>query len=169
MKKLQILKLLSYYEQKSNCPKRAIAAMIIPQGLLKHDWLDPKKDLIRHGTNSRVLMCSDHGCELCLDGYKGRTCPAIHAEAQCLIGVPFSETHKNTLIVSWSPCPECCKLIKSAGISRVIIKEPRLKKPSKADCNFYNATTYDELAERLLHDVQYIRLWEQEEDWEAIG
>lgn len=167
MNKEQILKLLTLYENKSNCPKRQVAAIIVPQGLLKHNWLDTRLDLIQWGANTRVLPYTDTRCERCLEGYKGSMCPAIHAEAQCLMGMSFSDTVTNTLMISWSPCPECCKLIKAAEIARVIIKEPRLKRPSVVDCFFYKVSTYDELSEKLLPGVEYIRLWEQDEDWQV--
>lgn len=167
MNKEQILKLLTLYENKSNCPKRQVAALMVPQGLLKQNWLDTRLDLIQWGANTRLLPYNDTRCERCLEGYKGILCPAIHAEAQCLMGMSFSDTVTNTLFISWSPCPECCKLIKAAQVARVVIKEPRIKKPPIADCNFYKVTTYDELAEKLLSGIKYVRLWEQDNDWEV--
>ena len=178
MNKLQILKLLEKYEKEANCPKRSVAAILVRKGL-GHDWvLEDRHDLLRYGTNTRLLLSNDFRCSQCVEGYKGMTCTAIHAEADCLIGLPFEDTKDGTLIVSWSPCPECCKLIKRAGIKRVIVKEPRLKLISKLDASFYEAKTYDDLAEKLLgvpyttfsggtFGIEYIRLWEQAKDWEV--
>lgn len=163
MNKLQILKLLNTYEQKSECPKKQVAAVLIRKDL-GADWiLEGRHDLLRYGVNDRLLPYNDFRCDKCADGYKGMTCPAIHAEAQCLIGLPFNDTYKGTLLISWSPCPECCKLINAAGIKRVIVKEPRLKPTTKVDASFYGAKTYDELAEKIL-DCDYVRLWEIPDD-----
>jgi len=168
MNKEQILKLLTLYENKSNCPKRQVAAILVRPNLGR-DWvLEDRNALLRIGTNCRILPYSDFRCDKCADGYEGFICPAIHAEADCLIGLAFNETQHSTLIISWSPCPECCKLINRAGIDRLIIKEPRLKLISKADSKFYGGVkTYDELAEKLLYNTTYIRLWEQDEDWQV--
>ena len=172
MNKEQILKLLNHYEQSSDCRKRQVAAFIVPHGLLKHDWVTiDRKDLIIGAANKCVLpnintyYCSS--CDECMKGSTKITCPAIHAEAACLSKASFDEVTSNTLFVSYSPCPDCCKLILAAGISRVVIKEPRTKSPSVADCIFYNVNSYDELAKKLLYNVEYVRLWEQDDDWQV--
>lgn len=168
MNKLQILKLLKKYETEVSCPKKQVAAILVRQNL-EADWiLEGHHDLLRIGTNCRLLPYNDFRCDKCVDGYKGFTCPAIHAEADCLIGLPFTETQHSTLLISWSPCPECCKLINRAGIDKVIIREPRLKLISKADSKFYDgAKTYDELAEKLLYSTTYVRLWELDDTEEV--
>lgn len=176
MNKLQILKLLNHYEQQSRCPKKQVAAVLVSDSkmiefendVLEDSYLESFLESNRnYGVNNPILMASDVGCERCMEGWKGRLCPAIHAEAECLIGKAWRDTYLHTLIISWSPCPECCKLIIAAGIGRVIVKEPRIKKPSKQDCSFYKVETYDELAKKLLLNVHYVRLWEKSPDWEV--
>ncbi len=48
----------------------------------------------------------------------------IHAEANCLIKCPYHFPLKKHMYVTHSPCPECCRLIVNAGISRVVYDVP---------------------------------------------
>lgn len=176
MNKQQILKLLNFYEQFSNCPKKKVAAVLLSDETIQSitdEFIEvniANKNIMRllnRGVNFRVLPHSEATCDLCIDGYKEAQCPAIHAEADCLLGESFRDTYKHTFLISYSPCPECCKLIRAAGISRVIIKEPRLKTPPIIDCVNYKVDNYDELSKKLLYNVDYIRLWEMSEDWQV--
>lgn len=166
--KLETLKLLDHFENTSTCRKRKVAAIILQDHHLRDSFILNRLDLIANGANKSIVPYRETTCDICLQGYKGAQCPAIHAEIDCLINTPFETTYNSNMFVSYSPCPECCKAIRAAGIRRLFIKEPRLSKPSKIDCKNYKVSNYDELAEALLPGVQYYRLWEMQDEEEIV-
>lgn len=156
MKKSEILKALNYYENASNCYKRHVAAIII----------GPHDEIVQWGANVRTLEMPLEICEKCVKGERPAVCPALHAEIAAFskLGTTKAITHKySTIAISYSPCPECCKAIRYFGITRVIVKEPRLGHITIDG----HTITYDKFAENLLgNKVDYIRLWQKPEDWE---
>lgn len=47
-------------------------------------------------------------------------CWATHAESNALLRADWSDLNGSTIYITGAPCPGCAKLIKSAGIERVI-------------------------------------------------
>ena len=155
-----LLNHLYSYEKESDCNKRRVVAIL-------YDNRDRAE--LAYGINKTVLPYNRKNCVACktTPSKEGlELCPAIHAEADCLLKLSQSmKKFAMTLLVSYSPCPECCKLIaNSPFIKTVIVAERRLKPAPLEDRLAYEITTYDELAQKLLKDkVNYICL----EDYEA--
>ena len=155
MNNFEILKLLNETEANAvkeiNCKKRTVVAIL---------YRDNTPVMV--GYNSVVLPTAPGVCRKCVEGkYKVEkgtcplqvrpTCPAIHAEIDCLAKWANWDAHCTySLAISYSPCPECCKLIRTLPISKVYVKTPRLKELSEADKMTYNVDNYDELAKLLL-------------------
>lgn len=178
MKNFEILKLLKLYEQNSTCKKRQVAALLLEDG-----------QVINHGTNQVVLPTNPRNCVNCDKGGNvvydklgvsyTMPCPAIHAEVACLTTYPICWSKDYALVVSYSPCPECCKLLcYTKGIHRVYVAEPRYKPISTNEQLMWltpqqippvDMDNYDTLAKRLLNaaGIEYIRLWECPSDMEV--
>lgn len=159
MKKSEILNILNYIENGSNCTKRHVAACLVDN--LNHVQLV--------GYNNICLPLGNHICKTCKSGIEVKMCPAIHAEIDCLNKISRDEIIMRgltTMFVSYSPCPECCKAIRVAGIKRVIVKEPRLKPVDPITADIYSVNYFDELSQKLLDGIEYIRLWETPSNWE---
>lgn len=167
MKKSEILKYLNNAEGYSTCAKRKVGAVLLDNN-----------NRVTFGANGPINSFNKKSkqiCKLCSEcSISKELCPAIHAEIACITGlnrVPeLSLYGVKTLLVSYSPCPECCKAIARVGINQVVVKEPRVKKPDLSIRILHQIETYDDLAEELLKsvDVKYIRLWECDEDCEVI-
>lgn len=148
MRKHEIYETLKNLEKHSDCDKRGVAAILV----------DGLGTIAKIGYNHKVLSAlSDLECIKCEEQCDSFICPAIHAEIDCLNKISKDEIalrNLTTMYVSYSPCPECCKAILAAGIKTIFVKEPRLKPVPGAGMN------YDELSEKLLEGVKYIRMWE---------
>ena len=161
MKKFEILKLLEEAESRSNCLKRKVGAVILTK---KRSYIGYNK--VQRNKYKKI-------CAMCLKGNKiTEMCPAIHAEIKTLVTGPLADDTftDSFMLISYSPCPECCKAIIAAGIAKVTVKEPRNKFPNLLTRAVHDIETYDELAEKLLTDVgiKYIKLWEYETEQEVI-
>ena len=159
MKKSEILKLLYETEKLSTCKKHKVGAVLIARNGEKY-----------FGAN-QVALSSKGVCYACNTKFHSikELCPAIHAEINCLLKAGKNAAG-GTLIVSYSPCPDCCKAIITAGIRQVIVTARRRKPVIEQFWYLYEASDYDELAEKLLINarVKYIRLWDWNSDWEVI-
>jgi len=47
----------------------------------------------------------------------------VHAEANALLGNSFQEMKNSTMYTTLSPCEDCAKLMKAAGVCRIVCKE----------------------------------------------
>lgn len=161
MKILNILNALNFYERRSNCLKKQVAAI-----LYDNLW-----NIASVGYNRMVLAKGDKTCEHCCLRMQISECPALHAEIDCITKIGIQEIKRRgikIMAVSYSPCPDCCKAIMNAGIEILLVKEPRLK-----DCGIQNhidhsVRNYDQLAEALMPGIKYIRLWEGPRDTEIF-
>lgn len=155
MKVFEILKLLEKTEKTSTCQKRQVGAVLITPNGVKY-----------FGAN-KVMLGSKGVCYACDTKFHNikELCPAVHAEIDCLLKAG-KEACGGTLLVSYSPCPECCKAILSADVKRVIVKEFRRKPVIEQFWYLYEASDYDSLAEAMLKasDVEYIRLYKTTPD-----
>ena len=149
MDKTEILKLLYEAERLSTCKKRKVGAVIIANNGEKY-----------FGANQSMLSSKGvcYACNIKSSNVK-ELCPAIHAEIACLLKAG-EKAAGSTLIISYSPCPECCKAIIAAGIKQVIVLSRRLKPVIEQFWYLYETTNYDELAEAMLKaaKIKYIRL-----------
>lgn len=104
---MDVAKVLS---RRSPDPRLKVAAIVVPEdntGILAQGFNGGPKGLY----NKPVSM------EPGKSGF-------IHAEANCLIKCPYHFPLKKHMYVTHSPCPECCRLIVNAGISRVVYDVP---------------------------------------------
>ncbi|MGK5496358.1 deoxycytidylate deaminase [Streptomyces sp. URMC 125] len=68
--------------------------------------------------------CLAGGCDRCLSdvpsgtGYEG--CIEVHAEANALLHAAWEDCQGSTLYITREPCRDCTKLIKAAGVARVV-------------------------------------------------
>lgn len=149
MNKAEILKLLSNVEKGSTCKKRQVAAILILNGEVKCVG-------VNHAIQSSKGVC--YACATKFSGLK-EVCPAIHAEIDCLLKAG-EQANGGTLLVSYSPCPDCCRAIIKAGIRHVIVKDLRYKPVIEQFWYLYEVENYDELAEAMLKDaaIKYTRL-----------
>lgn len=162
MKKFEILKLLEEAESRSNCLKRKVGAVLYTiRGLTVLGF--------NYVYNTKLIY--QDICDSCInDGNTTLLCPAVHAEIAALLHSGMEQRFVgNILYVSYSPCPNCCKAIITAGISKVVVKEPKIKNLTHIESLTYQLDTYDELAEKLLTDagITYIKLWEYNDDCEV--
>lgn len=161
MKKFEILKLLDEYATQSNCKKKGVASILLLDG-----------EPVNYGINEVMLPTTKANCEKCeTRQYKNELslCPAIHAEVACLSSADLSQEGRYSLVVSYSPCPDCCKIIMSKpDVSTIYVTEPKNSEISENDKAAYGITTYDDLADILLAGRNYIRLWDMPDDFEVM-
>lgn len=88
--------------------------------------LAKENNIISYGWNG-TAPGYDNICEVVLEDGSLKTKPEVlHAESNTLLKLTASGAmgaRASTLYVTLSPCFECAKLIKQAGISRVVYKE----------------------------------------------
>lgn len=152
MTKSEILITLKNLENKSNCDKRGVGAVLV----------DSLGYIVCTGYNHIAFDSMKEECHRCTHNGTPILCPAIHAEIDCLTrtsDVEIKTRQATTMYVSYSPCPDCCKAIREAGVKTVVVKEPRT---SHIWLDEY--MTYDQLSEKLLSGINYIRLWELPND-----
>lgn len=161
MKKFEILKLLDEYATQSNCKKKGVAAILLLDG-----------EPVNYGINEIMLPTTKANCELCVTRQhkdKLSLCPAVHAEVACLSTADLSQEGNYSLVVSYSPCPDCCKIIMNLpDVTTIYVTEPKVREISEVDKAAYGISTYDELANLLLAGRNYIRLWMMPDDFEVI-
>lgn len=63
--------------------------------------------------------------------YEG--CIEVHAEANALLYASWSDCQGSTLYVTRNPCKDCSKLIRAAGIARVVTPEEEFDVHSHRD------------------------------------
>ena len=170
MKNFETLNILETIEQKSTCIKRKVAALLLEDG-----------EIVKSGVNQVALPFKSAYCIGCSKGGKltyenglpgvSIPCPAIHAEVDCLSNYTLNLDKDYAMVISYSPCPECCKLLSHIkGIKRVYVATPRRKPVTMSEQLVYltngkvspDVDSYDILAERLLNaaGIVYIRMWE---------
>ncbi|MFF3673583.1 deoxycytidylate deaminase [Streptomyces sp. NPDC002120] len=77
-----------------------------------------------NGVASGVRGCLEGGCKRCLSdqpsgsGYED--CIETHAEANALLYADWQDCQEATLYITRAPCAHCRKLIRSAGVARVV-------------------------------------------------
>ena len=161
MKKFEILKLLEEYAAQSNCKKKGVASILLKDG-----------EPVNYGINEVMLPTTKRNCELCATRQHESElslCPAIHAEVACLSTADLAEEGNYSLVVSYSPCYDCCKLIMSLpDITTIYVTEPKSSEIPDNDKRNYGVSTYDEVADILLAGRNYIRLWMMPDDFEVI-
>lgn len=167
MKKSTILKLLALEERWSTCKKYKKAAFVVTHdGCLfqGHNYMQGYEAYIIHRE-----IC-DNICKNCLavPNFDDSACPAIHAPIAALIQTQRSIGSDDVMILSYSPCLNCCKAIVESGIGAVIVKEPNLNEPEVSLQKAYKVKTNDELAEKFISEstyykIKYIKLWEYED------
>ncbi|WP_420833997.1 deoxycytidylate deaminase [Streptomyces antarcticus] len=68
--------------------------------------------------------CSRGGCPRCLSdvpsGSSYQDCVETHAEANALLYADWADCQGATIYITRSPCRDCMKLIRSAGIAEVV-------------------------------------------------
>ncbi|MFF5604266.1 deoxycytidylate deaminase [Streptomyces noursei] len=73
--------------------------------------------------------CSAGECPRCLSevpsGTSYEDCLETHAEANALLYADWASCQKSTIYITRSACKDCLKLIKSAGIHRIVWLERR--------------------------------------------
>lgn len=149
MKPSEILKLLKEAEKMSTCQKRKVGAVLMLNGKAKY-----------FGANKTMLnnkgIC--YACDTKFHSIK-ELCPAVHAEIDCLLKAG-KEACGGTLLVSYSPCPECCKAIINAGIRHVVVTNFRRKPVTEPFWYLYEASDYDDLAWAMLKaaKIKYTRI-----------
>ena len=171
MKNFETLNILETIEQKSTCVKRKVAALLLEDG-----------EIVKYGVNQVALPFKPTYCVGCSKGGKltyenglpgvNIPCPAIHAEVDCLSNYTLNLDKDYAMVISYSPCPECCKLLSHIkGIKRVYVATPRYKPVTMSEQLAYltngkmspDKDNYDTLAKRLLNaaGILYIRMWEK--------
>lgn len=148
MKKSEILNLLYKIEKLSECKKRRVGAVLITNKTIYTGF--------NHPIQSSKGVC--YACSTKQQSIK-ELCPAIHAEIDCLLKAG-KDAEGSTLVVSYSPCPDCCRAIIKAGVTHVIVASCRKKPVIEQFWYLYEADTYDKLAEIMLNDsaIKYTRL-----------
>ncbi|MES9589994.1 deaminase [Streptomyces sp. NPDC094045] len=77
-----------------------------------------------NGSPPGAPSCLAGGCSRCLSdtpsGTDYGTCIETHAEANCLLFADWPSCQGATLYITRAPCSDCSKLIRSAGIARVV-------------------------------------------------
>ena len=170
MKNFETLNILETIKQKSTCVKRKVAALLLEDS-----------EIVKYGVNQVALPFKPTYCFECSKDGKinyengllrvSIPCPAIHAEVDCLSNYTLNLDKDYAMVISYSPCPECCKLISHIkGIKRVYVATPRHKLVTLSEQLAYltddkispGVDTYDILAKRLLNaaGITYIRMWE---------
>lgn len=103
------------------CSRRQVGALVVKDTFIIAAGYN--------GVPAGELHCTDGGCprgkltrEELAPGSPYDTCPAIHAEANALLRAG-TEARGATLYTTTEPCFECSKLIKAAGIARVVYSE----------------------------------------------
>lgn len=175
MKKFEILKLLARIEKRSNCAKRKVGAFLCkPNGIIDqgYNYID---SLIDYNYSPSYSELCENICKKCLSSsnFNKETCPAIHAEIMLLTHIHQWITDEDIIVVSYTPCINCCKAIAEARPGAVIVKEPKLKELEVEMQEAYGVKTYDDLAEMLITEgtkyrTKYIRLWEYDISHEVI-
>jgi len=110
---------------KADCKRRRVGAIVV----------DEEQRIMGHGYNHSVYpgkSCTGDDCPRGFytynaipagSGYdepgEGR-CIAIHAEAQALLDAGLGNCRGSTLYCNNEPCDACYKLIRAAGITRVV-------------------------------------------------
>lgn len=108
--------------KRAACTRRQVGALLV----------DQDTHIVASGYNgapSGEIHCTDGGCPR---GQKSleeipafseySNCVAIHAEANCLIRAGLL-ARGATLYITCPPCHECSRLIKAAGVARVVTPE----------------------------------------------
>lgn len=94
--------------ERSTCLRRKVGAVIVKNRRIKGTGYN--------GSPAGLPHCIDEGCMM-VDGHCVR---CIHAEPNALLECTPDERQDATLYCTDRPCPECQKLIITAGISRVV-------------------------------------------------
>lgn len=175
MKKFEILKLLTRIEKSSNCAKRKIGAFLCnPNGITDqgYNYVTNMGDCCYPVSYSELC---ENICKKCIasPNFDKKICPALHAEIMLLTHVHRWITDEDILVVSYSPCLDCCKAIVGVRPGAVIVKEPKLKELEVEMQEAYGVKTYDDLAEKFItkgtnYWTKYIRLWEYDDNYEVI-
>lgn len=175
MKKFEILKVLARIEKCSNCAKRKVGAFLCnSKGIINQGYncIDSLSDYNYPPSYSELC---ENICKKCLSSvnFNKEICPAIHAEIMLLTRVHQWITDENILVISYSPCLNCCKAIALARPGGVIIKEPNLKELEAEIQEAYGVKTYDDLVELFItkgtkYRTKYIRLTDYKDNDEVI-
>lgn len=109
--------MLDLVKRRSTCCRRAVGAILV----------DQKGHQISTGYNgvpARYPHCIDVPCPGASDQPGDNSkCMAIHAETNAIIQAGGRLPHARTLYCSASPCFNCCKLILTTSITRVVVLE----------------------------------------------
>lgn len=109
---------------RGTCPRRKVGALLVRNGRpIAEGYV---------GSAPREPHCEDVGCLLDTDGHCQRT---IHAEVNALAEAARrgASTGGATLISTDFPCPQCLKLLASAGINQIIYNRKYRGEPQTTD------------------------------------
>lgn len=93
---------------RGTCSRRMVGAVVVKDKRIKGTGYN--------GSPPGMPHCIDDGCEM-RDGHCIR---CVHAEPNALLECTPEERRGATLYVTDYPCPECQKLIISAGITEIV-------------------------------------------------
>lgn len=133
------LKVAKQVGNKSLCTRAKVGAILVKNNTIISSGFNTPPNRFVTGNLDCTFWCErstqqpDSSC-----GY-GLDCPAVHAEAWCIIQANQYELHGSTLYVTDNPCADCAKLIAASGIAKVVLLLDRISS-HRPDCkDFLNS------------------------------
>jgi dCMP deaminase len=110
------LAMVDLVASRGTCPRRQVGAVLV----------DAEGKLVGTGYNGNaggMVHCIDTPCPGAESlGGPRELCEAIHAEASVLLQAQASRRQPHTIYLTTTPCFPCAKLLRTAGIKRVVAK-----------------------------------------------